>query len=105
MVKHYFFFGPKPPAREAYNPLQKQAYTGAIGLGVLSVLTGFAVWKPVQFSWLAWMMGGISLRADLAFRVMWAILFFVLGHLVMVILHGWNNFVSMLTGWKKDPEY
>ena len=23
----------------------------------------------------------------------------------MVILHGWNNFVSMLTGWKKDPEY
>jgi hypothetical protein len=22
-----------------------------------------------------------------------------------VILHGWNNFVSMLTGWKKDPEY
>jgi hypothetical protein len=36
---------------------------------------------------------------------MWAILFFVLGHLVMVILHGWNNFVSMLTGWKKDPEY
>ena len=27
MVKHYFFFGPKPDAREAYNPLQKQAYT------------------------------------------------------------------------------
>ena len=27
MVKHYFFFGPKPEAREAYNPLQKQAYT------------------------------------------------------------------------------
>jgi hypothetical protein len=24
---------------------------------------------------------------------------------VMVVLHGWNNFVSMLTGWKKDPEY
>jgi len=23
----------------------------------------------------------------------------------MVVLHGWNNFVSMLTGWKKDPEY
>jgi thiosulfate reductase cytochrome b subunit len=40
MVKHYFFFGPKPPLREAYNPLQKQAYTSAIILGVLSVLTG-----------------------------------------------------------------
>jgi hypothetical protein len=29
----------------------------------------------------------------------------VFGHLVMVALHGWNNFVSMLTGWKKDTEY
>ena len=37
--------------------------------------------------------------------IMWAILAFVFGHLVMVVLHGWNNFVSMLTGWKKDPEY
>src|SRR5207253_2302899 len=48
MVRHYFFFGPKPPVREAYNPLQKHAYTSAIGLGVLSVLTGLAIWKPVQ---------------------------------------------------------
>ncbi|MGC2371231.1 MAG: hypothetical protein WA474_19330, partial [Candidatus Sulfotelmatobacter sp.] len=52
MVKYYFLFGEKPPVREAYNPLQKQAYTAAIGLGALSVLTGLAVWKPIQFSWL-----------------------------------------------------
>lgn len=58
MVRRYFFFRPEPPAKEAYNPLQKQAYTSAIVLGVLSVLTGIAIWKPVQFSWLAWMMGG-----------------------------------------------
>jgi Ni/Fe-hydrogenase b-type cytochrome subunit len=105
MVKHYFFFGPKPQAREAYNPLQKHAYTTVIGLGVLSVLTGFVVWKPVQFSWLGWMMGGFHWARIWHFAVMWAILGFVFGHLVMVILHGWNNFVSMLTGWKKDPEY
>jgi len=105
MVRHYFFFGPKPPAREAYNPLQKHAYTTVIGLGVLSVLTGLAVWKPVQFSWLAWMMGGFHYARLWHFLVMWAILAFVLGHLVMVILHGWNNFVSMLTGWKRDPDY
>jgi thiosulfate reductase cytochrome b subunit len=51
------------------------------------------------------MMGGFHYARIWHFAVMWAILFFVLGHLVMVILHGWNNFVSMLTGWKKDPEY
>jgi len=105
MVKHYFFFGEKPPVREAYNPLQKHAYTTAIGLGVLSVLTGLVVWKPVQFSWLGWIMGGFHWARIWHFAVMWAILGFVLGHLVMVILHGWNNFYSMLTGWKKDPEY
>src|SRR6266403_2017330 len=32
-------------------------------------------------------------------------LLFGLGHLIMVILHGWNNFTSMLTGRKRNPEY
>src|SRR6476469_4269255 len=56
MVRHYFFFGTKPDQHEAYNPLQKHAYTTVIGLGVLSVLTGLAIWTPVQLSWLAWLM-------------------------------------------------
>lgn len=105
MVRHYFLFRPKPLQREAYNPLQKLAYTSAIGLGILSVITGVAVWKPVQFSWLTMLLGGFQWARIWHFAVMWAILFFIFGHLVMVILHGWNNFVSMLTGWKKDPDY
>jgi Ni/Fe-hydrogenase b-type cytochrome subunit len=105
MARHYFFFGAKPPATEAYNPLQKLAYTSAIGLGVLSVVTGLAVWKPVQFSWLAWLMGGFHLARLWHFLATWAILGFIFGHLVMVVLHGWNNIVSMLTGWKKNPDY
>jgi hypothetical protein len=24
---------------------------------------------------------------------------------VMVVVHGWNNFMSMLTGWKTNPDY
>ena len=105
MARHYFLFGPKPPETEAYNPLQKLAYTSAIGLGALSVWTGLVVWKPVQLSWLAWPMGGFPLARLWHFLVMWAILFFIVGHFIMVILHGWNNLVSMLTGWKKNPEY
>lgn len=105
MVKHYFFFSHKPLQHETYNPLQKLAYTTVIVLAVISVLTGFAVWKPVQFSWLAWLMGGFHWARLWHFVVMWVMLAFVFGHLVMVLVHGWNNFVSMLTGWKKDPEY
>ena len=105
MARHYFFFGPKPDALDVYNPLQKLAYTSAMVLGVLSVVTGIAIWKPVQFSWLAWLMGGFHLARVWHFVVMWAIVAFVFGHLVMVVLHGWNNFMSMLTGWKTDPDY
>jgi thiosulfate reductase cytochrome b subunit len=51
------------------------------------------------------MMGGFHYARLWHFIIMWAMLAFVFGHLVMVVLHGWNNFISMLTGWKKDPEY
>jgi Ni/Fe-hydrogenase b-type cytochrome subunit len=105
MARRYFFFGPKPELNELYNPLQKLAYTSAIVLGVFSVLTGIVLYRPVQFSWLAVLMGGFHLARIWHFAVMVAFLLFIFGHLVMVLLHGWNNFMSMVSGWKKDPEY
>jgi thiosulfate reductase cytochrome b subunit len=60
MLRHYFLFGPKPRVVEAYNPLQKLAYTTAILLGMLSLVTGVALYKPVQFHWLVWLLGGFQ---------------------------------------------
>ena len=105
MIRHYFFFGRKPAQTEVYNPLQKMAYTSAIVLGLLSVLTGIVLYNPVQFSVLASLTGGFHWARVWHFCVLCALLLFVLGHLIMVILHGWNNFTSMLTGWKRNPEY
>jgi Ni/Fe-hydrogenase b-type cytochrome subunit len=105
MVRHYFFFGSRPRVTQPYNPLQKLAYTSVIVLGVLSVLTGMVLYNPVQFSLLARLMGGFHWARVWHFAVMCGLALFVVGHLIMVILHGWNNFVSMLTGWKKNPEY
>jgi Ni/Fe-hydrogenase b-type cytochrome subunit len=105
MIRHYFFFGRKPAQTEVYNPLQKMAYTSAILLGLLSVVTGIVLYNPVQFSFLASLMGGFHWARLWHFCVLCALLLFVLGHLIMVILHGWNNFMSMLTGWKRNPEY
>jgi thiosulfate reductase cytochrome b subunit len=65
MTRHYFFFGPKPPATGQYNPLQKLAYTSTIAFGALALLTGIVLYKPVQFSWLAFR---ISSCARVAFR-------------------------------------
>jgi thiosulfate reductase cytochrome b subunit len=49
-------------------------------------------------------MGGFHWARVWHFAILWAMVAFVIGHLVMVVLHGWNNFVSMLTGWTKEPD-
>ena len=105
MARHYFLFKPKPEQKEPYNPLQKLAYTSTIVFGVTSVLTGWMLYKPVQLGWLVRLSGGFDLVRLWHFAAMIGFLAFVPGHLVMVALHGWNNFTSMLTGWKRDPEY
>ena len=98
MVRHYFFFGPRPSLGETYNPLQKLAYTSALGLGVVLVATGLALYKPVQLSWLVWAFGGLRLTRIWHFAAMTGVLGFIPGHLIMVALHGWSNFASMWTG-------
>ena len=105
MARHYFLFGKKPEVVAAYNPLQKLAYTSTIFFGVVSTLTGLVMYKPVQFWWIAWPMGGYHYARIWHFFSMVGFLTFIPGHLIMVGLHGWNNFYSMITGWKRDPEY
>jgi Ni/Fe-hydrogenase b-type cytochrome subunit len=105
MVRHYFFFGKKPETAAPYNPLQKLAYTAAVLFGVLSTLTGLVLYKPVQFGWLALLFGGFHVTRIWHFLALCGFLSFIPGHLIMVVLHGWNNFFSMLSGWKKNPEY
>jgi Ni/Fe-hydrogenase b-type cytochrome subunit len=105
MARHYFLFGPKPPAMGQYNPLQKLAYTSTIAFGALSLLTGIVMYKPTQFSWLAFLFGGFHLTRIWHFAAMCGFLAFIPGHLIMVALHGWANFFSMLSGWKREPEY
>jgi Ni/Fe-hydrogenase b-type cytochrome subunit len=105
MVKHYFFLRKKPPLTQQYNPLQKLAYTSTIFFGVVSVLSGLVIFNPVQFSWLGTLMGGFHYARVWHFIAMCGFLAFIPGHLIMVAIHGWNNFMAMLTGWKRDPEY
>lgn len=98
MARHYFLFGPKPEVTATYNPLQKLAYSIALLLIVVSVVTGFALYKPVQLSWLVYGLGGFRLTRIWHFTAMCGLLMFIPGHLVMVALHGWRNFAGMWTG-------
>lgn len=105
MVRHYFFFGKKPEEFEPYNPLQKLAYTTAVFLGAVSLITGLVLYKPVQFKYVAFLLGGFRLTRIWHFAAMCGLWAFLPGHLLMVAIHGWDNFASMLYGWKKTPGY
>lgn len=69
-----------------YNAAQRAAYLGAIALGVVLVLSGLAIWKPVQFQELAALMGDYEGARYVHFFAMVALLLFVAVHVVMVAL-------------------
>jgi Ni/Fe-hydrogenase b-type cytochrome subunit len=102
MVRHYFLFGPEPELKGSYNPLQKLAYTSTILFGVVALISGLALYKPVQLSPLLWMLGGFRMARIWHFAAMLGFVSFIPGHLIMVALHGWSNFYSMLIGWRTD---
>jgi thiosulfate reductase cytochrome b subunit len=61
MTRYYLRLRKDHPPQGKHNPLQKAAYTTAILLAVLSVLTGFAIAKPIQLGWLTALFGGYEL--------------------------------------------
>lgn len=105
MIKHYFLFKPKPPATEPYNALQKLAYTVVLGLGISVTITGLILYKSMQLSGLLHLLGGFQAVRLEHFLSMLGLLLFIPGHLIMVFMHGWQNFYSIIVGWKKNPEY
>jgi thiosulfate reductase cytochrome b subunit len=88
-----------PPKRK-YNGAQQVAYSAIILMGFGSLLTGLAIYKPVQVYWLTWLMGGYSLARALHFILTIGYVLFFLIHIVQVIRAGWSNFQAMITGFE-----
>ena len=85
-----------------YNALQRAAYLGIIVVGIVLVLSGLAIWKPVQFQEIGALMGGYEGARLVHFIAMAAIVLFVVVHVVMVLLVP-RTFLPMFTGWaRKD---
>lgn len=80
-----------------YNPLQRATYLGVLALGILVVLSGLAIWKPVQLGWLAALLGGYEIARLVHFMSMAGIVLFIVVHLVLVVLVP-RTFLPMLSG-------
>lgn len=88
------------PPQIKYNGAQRIAYTAIIVMGIGSLLTGLAIYKPVQFSFIASLCGGYeAARAEHFILTIGYVLFFVV-HIIQVIKAGWNNFQAMITGFE-----
>lgn len=74
------------PNLAEYNAVQKLFYLGVVVVMVLTVLSGLAIWKSVQFPLLRVLMGGYDVARWVHFIGMSAIALFLVIHVVMVLL-------------------
>lgn len=85
-----------------YNAVQRLLYSGVLVLAICVVLTGLAIWKPVQLGWLSWLFGGYDVARVLHFSAMTGIVLFLVVHVVLVALFP-STLVSMMTGGHRTP--
>ncbi len=88
------------PPQNKYNAAQRIAYTAIILMGLGSLITGLAIYKPVQFYWLTWLCGGYHLARIEHFVLTIGYLLFFLIHITQVFIAGWNNFRSVIAGFE-----
>src|SRR3984893_6886314 len=69
-----------------YNNVQKMLYAGIIVVGVVIVLSGLSIWKPVQLQWLTALFGGYDVARYVHFICMAAICAFLLVHVALAVL-------------------
>jgi thiosulfate reductase cytochrome b subunit len=80
-----------------YNAVQKLLYIVVILAGISQVITGVAIWKPVQFSWLTALYGGFQGARLAHFIGMSVIVGFVVVHVALAVLVP-STLWAMLTG-------
>ena len=91
------------PPQLKYNGAQKIAYTSVILMGFGSLLTGFSIYKPTQVHWLTTLLGGYEMARWEHFMLTLGFCGFFVIHVVQVVLAGWNNFRSMVSGMEIKP--
>ena len=69
-----------------YNAVQRLLYVGVLLAGVVIVLSGVSIWKPVQFWWLTAFFGGYNTARYVHFAAMTTIVTFLTVHVLLAII-------------------
>ena len=100
VVLHDLHLRKEAPPQRKYNAAQRISYTAIVIMGLGSLLTGLAIYKPVQFAWLTWLFGGYQMARFFHFWITIGYVAFFAVHIAQVIKTGWNNFRAMVIGYE-----
>jgi len=84
MTKFYLALRRDHPAQGKHNALQRLAYFSMPILAIVSVLSGLAIWKPVQLAPLTALLGGFVWARYWHFLAMISLVVVTIGHVFMV---------------------
>jgi thiosulfate reductase cytochrome b subunit len=88
------------PPQTKYNGAQRIAYTSVTAMGFGMLVTGLAIYKPTQAHWITTILGGYEMARWEHFWLTMGFVGFFLVHVGQVVLAGWNNFRSMVSGFE-----
>jgi thiosulfate reductase cytochrome b subunit len=86
-----------------YNAVQRLLYAGVLAAVCVSVVTGWAIWKPVQLGWLTDRLGGYPGARGIHLAAMICIGLFLIVHVTLVVLFP-RTLVAMVVGTVAEPE-
>jgi thiosulfate reductase cytochrome b subunit len=91
-----------PHALGEYNAVQRAAYWAVLFFILMMILSGLAIWKPVQLSWLTALFGGYPTARVIHFLFMAAICGFIVIHVTLVALVP-KTLTAMILGRAAEP--
>lgn len=80
-----------------YNAVQKVLYVGIILVGIVTLMSGLAIWKPIQFSEFATLFYDFQTARLVHFLCMTAFVLFLCVHVALALLVP-QSLVAMVTG-------
>jgi Ni/Fe-hydrogenase b-type cytochrome subunit len=98
MIKFYLTIRKDHPRQGKHNALQRMAYFSMPIVGIFAVLTGIAIWKPVELAPLTNLMGGYVWARYWHFWSMLLLVILTIGHVFMVFTVDPYSIPAMITG-------
>ena len=98
MLRFYLFLRRDHPVQGKHNALQRGTYFALPIVGAMAVVTGVAIWKPVQLAWLSGLLGGYVWARYWHFLAMLLLVVLSVVHVFMIFAVDPYSMRSMITG-------